>query len=45
MLRVNSDAADELHVHSSPEHTFAVKPQPGQQYELNQTVATIQVQP
>ena len=25
-LHVDSDAADELHVHSSPEHEFAVKP-------------------
>lgn len=26
IIRVTSDTDDELHVHSSPEHTFAVKP-------------------
>ncbi len=26
VLRVNSDAADELHVHSVPEHTFRWNP-------------------
>ena len=31
-LRVNSDAADKLHVHSVPEHTFAVKPEPNQTF-------------
>ncbi len=29
-LRVDSDAADELHVHSNPEHEFEVKPADGQ---------------
>ena len=31
-LRVTSDAADELHVHSVPEHTFTVKPGPNQEF-------------
>ena len=35
VLRVNSDAADELHVHSVPEHTFKVAPKPGQQFQFN----------
>src|ERR1700687_926628 len=30
VVRVNSDAADELHVHSVPEHTFNIEPKPGQ---------------
>ncbi|VEG46743.1 Uncharacterised protein [Mycolicibacterium flavescens] len=34
VLRVNSDAADELHVHSVPEHTFKVDPTPGQQFQF-----------
>lgn len=34
VLRVNSDAADELHVHSVPEHTFRVDPTPGQMFQF-----------
>lgn len=34
VIRVNSDAADELHVHSNPEHTFQVKPEPGQSFQF-----------
>lgn len=34
VLRVNSDAADELHVHSVPEHSFKVAPKPGQQFQF-----------
>lgn len=34
VLRVNSDAADELHVHSVPEHTFRVEPKPGQMFQF-----------
>lgn len=34
VLRVNSDAADELHVHSIPEHTFRVEPKPGQMFQF-----------
>nr|WP_253867746.1 hypothetical protein [Mycobacterium sp. GA-1285] len=34
VLRVNSDAADALHVHSVPEHTFKVAPKPGQQFQF-----------
>jgi PBP1b-binding outer membrane lipoprotein LpoB len=34
VLRVNSDAADELHVHSTPEHTFTVEPNNGQQFQF-----------
>ncbi|MFS0898042.1 hypothetical protein [Mycolicibacterium litorale] len=34
VLRVNSDAADELHVHSVPEHSFRVEPKPGQQFQF-----------
>ncbi|SEH52425.1 hypothetical protein SAMN04489835_0941 [Mycolicibacterium rutilum] len=34
VLRVNSDAADELHVHSVPEHTFRVEPNDGQQFQF-----------
>ena len=34
IVRVNSDAADQLHVHSSPEHTFNVKPEKDQQFQF-----------
>ncbi|RAV18435.1 hypothetical protein DQP55_01975 [Mycolicibacterium sp. GF69] len=34
VLRVNSDAADELHVHAVPDHTFDVAPKPGQQFQF-----------
>ena len=33
-LRVDSDSADELHVHSTPEHTFDVGVGPGQTYRF-----------
>ncbi|KUI31468.1 hypothetical protein [Mycobacterium sp. GA-2829] len=38
VLRVNSDAADELHVHSVPEHTFKVEPKDGQQFQFTAEV-------
>lgn len=34
VIRVNSDAADELHVHSNPEHSFEVKAENGQQFQF-----------
>lgn len=34
VIRVNSDAPDELHVHSTPEHTFPVKAEPGQTFQF-----------
>ncbi|HEY6573389.1 MAG TPA: hypothetical protein VI029_00345 [Mycobacterium sp.] len=34
VLRVNSDAADQLHVHSTPEHTFNVLPKNGQSFQF-----------
>ena len=34
IVRVNSDAADQLHVHSSPEHTFDIKPEKGQEFQF-----------
>ncbi|BBX19650.1 hypothetical protein MDUV_45100 [Mycolicibacterium duvalii] len=34
VLRVDSDSADELHVHSTPEHTFPVAAQQGQSFEF-----------
>ena len=34
VLRVNSDVADELHVHSNPEHEFSVEPEQGQRFEF-----------
>ena len=38
VLRVDSDAADELHVHSNPEHTFAVEPKSGQSFQFTAEV-------
>lgn len=34
VVRVNSDAADELHVHSNLEHTFKIEPRNGQQFQF-----------
>lgn len=34
VIRVNSDAADELHVHSNPEHSFPVEAKAGQQFQF-----------
>lgn len=34
IVRVDSDATDELHVHASPEHTFAVKPESLQSFQF-----------
>jgi len=34
VIRVTSDAEDELHVHASPEHTFAVKPESLQSFQF-----------
>ncbi len=34
IIRVNSDAADQLHVHSNPEHTFTVKPEKDQEFQF-----------
>ncbi|MBN3455526.1 hypothetical protein JNN96_16025 [Mycobacterium sp. DSM 3803] len=34
VVRVNSDVADELHVHSVPEHTFKIEPKAGQQFQF-----------
>ena len=34
VIRVNSDAADQLHVHSTPEHTCTVEPKNGQQFQF-----------
>jgi hypothetical protein len=34
VVRVNSDAADELHVHSTPEHKFNVEAKPSQSFQF-----------
>jgi predicted component of type VI protein secretion system len=34
VVRVNSDVADQLHVHSNPEHTFNVEPKSGQSFQF-----------
>jgi ABC-type glycerol-3-phosphate transport system substrate-binding protein len=34
IIRVNSDAADELHVHSTPEHNFNVEAKPMQSFQF-----------
>ena len=35
VIRVNSDAADELHVHSTPEHSFNVEAKPNQSFQFS----------
>ena len=34
VIRINSDAADELHVHSTPEHSFNVEAKPMQSFQF-----------
>jgi hypothetical protein len=34
VIRINSDVADELHVHSNPEHTFKVEAKPAQSFQF-----------
>jgi len=34
IIRVNSDAADELHVHSTPEHSFNIEAKPMQSFQF-----------
>jgi hypothetical protein len=34
VIRVNSDVADELHVHSTPEHSFNVEANPMQSFQF-----------
>jgi PBP1b-binding outer membrane lipoprotein LpoB len=38
ILRVNSDVADALHVHSNPEHTFEIEAKPGQSFQFTVNV-------
>lgn len=38
VIKVDSDAADELHVHSEPSQTFAVEPAAGQEFRFVVTV-------
>ena len=35
VIRVNSDAADELYVHSIPDHTFNVEAKPMQSFQFS----------
>ena len=35
VIRVNSDATDELHVHSTPDHTFNVEAKPMQSFQFS----------
>jgi hypothetical protein len=34
VIHISSDVADELHVHSSPEHTFKVEAKPNQAFQF-----------
>lgn len=38
VIKVDSDAADELHVHSEPSQTFEVEPKAGQEFRFAVTV-------
>ena len=38
IIRVNSDVADELHVHSNPEHTFKIEAKPAQTFQFTAEV-------
>ena len=35
VVKVDSDVADELHVHSTPDHEFAVEAKPGQRFQFS----------
>lgn len=38
IIRVDSDVADELHVHSNPEHSFKIDAKPGQMFQFTVSV-------
>jgi hypothetical protein len=38
VFKVDSDAADELHVHSNPEHSYKIEAKPGQSFQFTVTV-------
>jgi hypothetical protein len=38
VVQVTSDAADQLHVHSNPEHTFNVEPKQSQSFQFTVSV-------
>jgi hypothetical protein len=38
VVKVNSDAADQLHVHSNPEHEFTVEAKPNQAFQFTVAV-------
>ncbi len=45
VVRVNSDAADELHVNSAPDHTFKIEPRAGQQFQFTVDVpGTVEIE-
>jgi ABC-type glycerol-3-phosphate transport system substrate-binding protein len=38
VVRIDSDAVDELHAHSTPDHTFKVEAKPNQSFQFTATV-------
>lgn len=38
VFKVSSDAADELHVHSNPEHSYKIEAKPGQSFQFTVAV-------
>jgi hypothetical protein len=38
VVRIDSDAADQLHIDSNPEHNFNVEPKPNQSFQFTVTV-------
>ncbi|GAB5902448.1 hypothetical protein OKHIF_05490 [Mycobacteroides chelonae] len=38
VIRVDSDTADELHVHSTPDHSFEIEPKSGQTFQFSVSV-------
>ncbi len=38
VIRVDSDVADELHVHSTPDHSFEIEPKSGQRFQFSVSV-------
>ncbi|TDZ91979.1 hypothetical protein CCUG60885_04092 [Mycobacteroides salmoniphilum] len=38
VIRVDSDVTDELHVHSTPDHSFEIEPKSGQTFQFSVSV-------
>lgn len=45
IVRIDSDAADELHAHSTPDHTFKIEPKANQSFQFTPNVpGTVEIE-